>query len=72
MRITFTTERGQAVTLDLLPGENAWITTDQQPEPTSRSLYLSNQGTLGTGEYDEAQAWWYFTPINIPTVTRPI
>lgn len=60
MKITLTTERGERVTFDLLPGENAWITTDAQPEQTSRSLYLTVDGALGTGEYDDEQSWWEF------------
>ena len=66
MRITLTTERGQSVTLDLEPGENAWITTEDQPERTSRSLYLDSWDNLGTGEYNTEHAWWeWASPLNL-------
>lgn len=59
MKITLTTERGESVTLELLPGENAFLTADGAELPAGASLYLHPSGdSLGLGAVDEDNQWW--------------
>lgn len=69
MRLTFRTDDGQAVTLDVPPGENVWI---EQSDPECNgnrigSLYLNREADeIGLGRYSEEIAWWeYENPLPI-------
>lgn len=67
MRIRFSTDDGQSVTLDVQPGENVWIEQDDDDCRGNRfgSLYLErDSSTIGLGRYSEETAWWeYENPL---------
>lgn len=70
MRITLTNERNESATINLAPGENAFLTIDGAELPAGASLYVGPDGdTIGIGAVDPDVAWWeYATPLPITEV----
>lgn len=66
MRITLTNERNESVTIDLAPGENAFLTIDGAELPAGASLYINPDGdTIGLGAIDHATSWWEYDAVLI-------